>query len=59
MAEVLWQGSDKGTLVLKSNLRYAKDALKQKGAELSGILGKAAVIWESRITKQLTDKGLR
>lgn len=55
MAEVFWMQD--GSLVLRSNLRYAMDALKSKGSELDGILNKAAVIWESRITKQLMDAG--
>jgi hypothetical protein len=59
MAEVFWMGSDKSTLVLRSNLRYAMDALKGKGSELNGIIGKAATLWDSRITKKLYDIGAR
>jgi hypothetical protein len=55
MAEVYWMGD--GSLVLKSNLRYAVDALKSKGSEINEIMGRAAKIWESRITKQLMDAG--
>jgi hypothetical protein len=53
LASVQWIGADRSTLVLKSNLRYAVDALKGKGSELNTIMAKAADLMRFRIGLEL------